>query len=309
MIASSDNCLTLESAGIRMRDLIIIRELEVPDVNEIPVLNESETDFSEQTYKVFSEIFSDYSTDGKMARENLIKFTSKATDGCYISPNDERVTSLFERYDKEKKGYILQADLIDFYRKAAISDTLRLNTVRQNLQSLGYGRDLRLQKVTGGPSSQYKSLLRYELCNHDSFGSHLRKYIEETHKKDAKINETFITTLELLTPSAGRIRQILDDPVTTLGSSKHPDLWKYDQVLLHALVFRRDDCQKLLEAIDIDFEEAQYQALLSKVINAKFIESIFDSIAMLQRQFTWSNANFENIFSALRTVEKVKGVA
>lgn len=62
------------------------------------MLNKDKTDFTPEVIKIFKEIFSNFSSDGQMNKEQLAKFTSKATDGIYCSSNDERIIKVFRDY-------------------------------------------------------------------------------------------------------------------------------------------------------------------------------------------------------------------
>lgn len=318
-VPSSENPTTLETLGVRMRDLLVVREAEVPEVVEVGVLNDNGQDFSEQTYAVFHEIFTDYSADSHMTREHLAKFTSYATDGSYCGVNDERIVGVFEKYDQEKRGYIEEKDFVDFYRNAAVANDSRLRTVRQNLQSLGYGRDLRLKRgsYAGTGGSSFKVLLRFELCNNDQFGAQLLKYIEQGDRAlgqqhaqgEGSSLETLGKLTELLSPQAARVRSLLADPLKTLQSDKHPYAWRTDLVILHALIFRNEAVCKLLEALEIEFGEEQYQALLAKVVDAGFLAHLVETIAGLQRQLGAGSGAYEYMVAGMRIVEKLVKVA
>lgn len=46
----------------------ILKELELPEKEMAPLLNSTKENFSDKALAVFSEIFSEYSTDGKMSK-------------------------------------------------------------------------------------------------------------------------------------------------------------------------------------------------------------------------------------------------
>jgi ubiquitin carboxyl-terminal hydrolase 34 len=321
-IPSSDNTITLESAGIRMRDLLIVRETELPEIIEANVLNETGDDFSETTYKVFHEIFTEYSLDSKMTQENLAKFTSNATDGSYCSVKDERITYIFDRYDTDRKGYILEENFIDFYRQAAIAGESRLLTVRKNLQSLGYGKDLRLKKANENEDAHCKQLLRYRLCVDEMFNRQLLSYVlndelglncprneYQTAKPftedKSQVKNTLYKFIELLSPNKYQITKLIEDPINIFESEKHPMLQKYNQIILHALIFKIDECQRMLRALDIDFNKNHHNSLLAKVAQPEFAECLLKQIAIIDSKFPESNWKFNLMFYGLRIIEKI----
>lgn len=311
VLSSADNILTVESAGIHNQDLLMVNEVEIPEVKEISLLNEIGSDFAEQTYKVFREIFAEYSENGRMTKEGLARFTKNATDGNYCTVTDERIVGVFERYDSDKKGYITEEDFIDFYRSAAVASEGRQRTVRQNLTSLGYGKNLRLKHGNNDHNEGLRNRLRFELCQNGEFNQQLWKFIEEHDEKgkcsrpDPKFKDTFYHLLELLPPSVNAIKQMIENPISLLANEKHPQLWKYQCILLHTLVFKEEDSRRLLNVLGIHYGQEEHLGLLAKVLDSKFIEQVFESIRWIQRSYSLNLASSENIAPALRTVEKI----
>lgn len=321
-IPSTENILTLETAGIKMRDLILVREIDVPEITEVPLLNEEGSDFSEHSYKVFHEIFTEYSHDEKMTREFMAKFTSNATDNTYCGVSDERIISVFQKYDPQNRGYISEKDFVDFYRIAACANENRQRTVRQNLQSLGYGKDLKLKRTGKDSGPLYKSLLRYELCLNENFAAQIEKYIEtyrvdQSNVKSAdrspmlsplvnyKIAENFYNFIELLPPNVGNIKKILEDPVSVASSVSHPVVWKINQIVLNALIFKRAESEKILKVFDIDYTENQHKELLVKVVQPKFVQGTLHSIGAIQKNSDLHSDNLDIAVSGMRILEKI----
>jgi len=311
VISSTDNILTVESAGIHNQDQLLVNEVEIPEIKEASLLNETGTDFAEKTYKVFHEIFADYSENGRMSKEGLANFTKNATDGSHCSVNDERVIGVFEKYDSAKRGYITEDDFIDFYRGAAVASEARQRTVRSNLTSLGYDRNLRLKHVNNNSHERIQEKLRYELCQNAEFNQQLWKFIGEHDEKgkharpDPKFKDTLYLLLELLPPGVNLIRQIIENPVSMLANEKHPQLWKYQCILLNTLIFKFEESARLLSGLGIQYGQEEHLSLLAKVLDSRLIEQIFESIRWIQRSFSLNLASSENISPALRTMEKI----
>ena len=73
--------------------------------------------------------------------------TSSATENLYCDDNDERVLSFLNRYDKDKKGFINLEEFLQFYLNCSTESNLKLHTVRNNLDSFGYNKNLELKNA------------------------------------------------------------------------------------------------------------------------------------------------------------------
>lgn len=62
------NSLTLKEVIDTDRRHFILKELELPEKEMAPLLTPDKVNFTAKALAVFAEIFSDYSTDGKMSR-------------------------------------------------------------------------------------------------------------------------------------------------------------------------------------------------------------------------------------------------
>lgn len=79
-----------------------------------------------------------------MSKEQMAKFTSKATDGIYCGPNDDRIQNVFREYANDEE-YMNFDQFISFYRDCALTSDYKLETVQNNLISLGYDSSLALK--------------------------------------------------------------------------------------------------------------------------------------------------------------------
>lgn len=74
---------------------------------------------------------------------------------------DARVVGCMEQYDKEKKGYLNEANFITFYTTACQS---KPDVVRRNLATYGYRRDLKRYDEVTVESIDVTSMPRYILA-------------------------------------------------------------------------------------------------------------------------------------------------
>lgn len=157
-----DNSKTLEELKLRMRDLLIVDEKEVLEAQEAQLLDESGKKFTPRALAVFREIFTRFSTDDRMSRQNLADFTTAATENMSCTADDPRIKHLFDRYDPNGTGTLDFDAFIEFYTESAAASEFKALTVRENLLSLGYGRDLRLRAETS--AALWTSSSRYRLA-------------------------------------------------------------------------------------------------------------------------------------------------
>lgn len=58
----------------------------------------------------------------------MAKFTSKATDGIYCGPNDDRIQNVFREYGNNEE-YLTFDQFLNFYRECALTSDYKLETV------------------------------------------------------------------------------------------------------------------------------------------------------------------------------------
>jgi ubiquitin carboxyl-terminal hydrolase 34 len=126
---------------------------------------------TEKAKKVFAEIFEEYSTNGKMDKEQCSKFAYKAMDSHNpINSNDEKIIEMFEKYDYDKDDLLDLKGFYEFYL-----DSLLLNKetiVWDNIKAFNYRYDLK--KINDNlddfnNDSDYEFMPRYILSNQQKF--------------------------------------------------------------------------------------------------------------------------------------------
>lgn len=109
---------TLEQMRFYNGDTVIVTELAVAEKPLVAILDASRN-FTPQALAVFKEIFADFSNAGKMSREDLARFTTHATDGTTCPIEDDRIVAVFQHYDTANKGFLNEAEFLQFYLTAA----------------------------------------------------------------------------------------------------------------------------------------------------------------------------------------------
>ena len=77
-----------------------------------------------------------------MSPKEIVIFICKATEFSTCLESDDRVTSFIKKYDYDGDGLIEQDGFLQFYLDSSIT---KISTVRENLKSFGYKKDLKLK--------------------------------------------------------------------------------------------------------------------------------------------------------------------
>jgi hypothetical protein len=106
---------------------------------------------SEVANIVGQEIFDRYCSTNEdglkiMNIQNLVNYTAECT-ATKCDDKDHRVVDFLKKYDLETRGYVLPDDLKQFYVDAVVKGSEL--TLRNNLENLGYGPNLKKLPVNG----------------------------------------------------------------------------------------------------------------------------------------------------------------
>ena len=297
-ISNIYNSCTLYQMKIKNKHVFEVREQEIPEVNEIAIINSETNNFSKKAILVFKEIFGVYSEDGKMRKKDLAKFTSKATDGMVCHEADDRVIGVFQKYDKENKDYLIFEEFIGFYWDCASQDTLKLSTVKRNLQSLGYGKDLRLkfEKVEQNISS-FENKIRYKLAKDNEFFEKICFYLKNEKFRNKELEDLF----QFITPNFNYLKNIFENPECNLKNiAQNNFLWNYNLVLIDSLIFNSKAIGKFVQ-----FDSQKN--LILKIYQNSFFEIILNRIENLNNDF--KEERFYNNFYPFIFLEKILKIA
>ncbi len=139
VIKDTENGRTLGELGFQTNEYIIAEKNDVKEV--IPqaelIINGK---LNEKALKIFNEWFDMYSNEeGRMTRETCSLFIRGCT-GEPATVNDERITGLFNMYDRNKDGYIEREEFLEFYETSCKT---KPGTVRENMAKHNIRADLK----------------------------------------------------------------------------------------------------------------------------------------------------------------------
>ena len=300
-ISHFENSLTFVQLNLTKKINLIIKEIELPEIEEEKILTKNCEDFSEKAKLVFKEIFERFSENEKMGRADLARFTTEATDGTICTVHDERIGYVFSSYDKEKKNYLNFEEFLTFFYDCSSKSSSKLHTVKQNLQSLGYDKSLRLKKhlKTENFVEDMKSTFRYNLAKDDEFFKSIENLVDK-----GKCFENF---LKFITPNFNFLKNLVQNPEVILKESINEEFfWKYNLVLIKTSVFNSKSITKILKYIDFDFNKEIKKNLILKIFTKSFFSILFDKISSLDNE----KENFlKEIFSPFVFLEKILKIA
>lgn len=171
-IKERDNGKSLEALGIDGTDPVKVKKREEKFVTRANLTKGKK--FTEKAQKVFEEIFTQFSEDGKMSRAKCLEFTRACLADENIKVDNYQIDGIFKDYDKEEKGYLTVDNFLHFYLKSA---NKKEGTVWRNLTELGYGPDLNTlnspAKVIEDNLIESSKLPRYLLANSTEYLSFL----------------------------------------------------------------------------------------------------------------------------------------
>ncbi len=174
-ISPKDHGKTLIERKIKNGDIFIVRNNGLSDALEKSKLLKENGDFIPRFKEVITNIFQEYSTDGKMSRIECAKFLNTAYDSNQpFEVNDYIVQNIFEKYQTDQDDNYL--DLNGFFKYFMNSIELmgRNNLIWNMLKKLGYRNDL---KRSNGPLDchiiEKEYLPRFIISSNQSYFSEL----------------------------------------------------------------------------------------------------------------------------------------
>jgi len=196
-----------------------------------------------QVIKVFNEWYDNYSTEGKMTREDCARFVKAVTNARDdIAPDDHRVNFLFNQYDIENSGFCPRDGFVSFYVDCSRKPEKKL-TVWENLKNMGYRNDLkRLDEPYEFHNIDKIVLPRYKLSHNENFFNTIF-YLQDLNESIAKEAFGFLCKI---TTNPTIYRNILDGR----------DNWEMllDAKNIYKLIYSLQIIESFLEDIEIDFE-------------------------------------------------------
>ncbi|CAD8116913.1 unnamed protein product [Paramecium sonneborni] len=215
-IKFTENGKMIKDLRLKKGEIIMVFRKQVKDIHEVNLLDGDE--LSEPAKQVFGEIFSEYSTDGKMSKEDCTRFVTGCT-GNPCSIDDANIQRTFEQYDKDKDSILTLNDFLDFYTDSART---KRTTVWLNLQTLHYRNDLIRGDRVPLPYVNAQLLPRGQIVQSQRY---LDLLFELLQNSTNEVQEKTWYLLRRLPPSPQLIKQML-----TFENIQSPTDW--DQILV-----------------------------------------------------------------------------
>lgn len=204
------------------------------EVNGIP---------TDQSMAIFNEWYDMFSTDGKMAKTDCVRFIKGVTQTREeVTPDDPRIQQLFMGYDKNNNGIIERDEFLQFYFDC-ISNPSKRKAVWDNLKSMGVRNDLKKMSDPYSMNNDDKSLLpRYQLAHNEELFNTIF-YLQDM--KDAIAKEAF-NFLLMISTNPTIYKQVLFADNKTDWSSL------LSESNIYKLIYILQIIESFLEDIDIN---------------------------------------------------------
>ncbi|CAD8119650.1 unnamed protein product [Paramecium sonneborni] len=215
-IKFTENGKMIKDLRLKKGEILMVFKKQVKEVKEMQLLDGD--NLSEQAKVAFTEIFNEFSTDGKMTKEDCTRFVTGCT-GNPCSIEDANIQRTFEQYDKDKDSILTLQDFFDFYTDSARS---KKSTVWLNLQTLHYRNDLIRGDKVPLPQINAQELPRGQIVQNQEY---LDLLFELLQNSNSQVQEKTWYLLRRLPPSPQLIKQMI-----TLENITKPTDW--DQMLV-----------------------------------------------------------------------------
>lgn len=160
-LADRYHCWTLRELGIGQGDSMQVTKRGYEySVRESLIFENKE--INPKAVRIFEAIFTRFSTDGLMSKEQCRDFTCQCVG--FSSYNDERINGIYREYDGNKDGFLERKEFVDFYIKASQD---KPSTVWDNLRNLGVSSDLTFPEEMSLPCG-FTQLPRETLANNET---------------------------------------------------------------------------------------------------------------------------------------------
>ncbi|CAD8096981.1 unnamed protein product [Paramecium sonneborni] len=176
VIFDTENGKTLRQLNIKKMDIIYISNRYINPIPKVPLVENNK--LTPAFLKVLKDIFDQYSTNEKMAIEQLSQFVMKASNSQNIQQN-QRIQQIFGQYSTNGL-YLTLNNFIAFFEDSCRQQQ-NIGNVWWNLNTLGYKNDLSLINDDNYKLDEQK-LPRYQLVQNLEFYNVMFKYLKNTDK-------------------------------------------------------------------------------------------------------------------------------
>ena len=166
-VKETDHGKTIGEFIQKRRGIVTIEKKNMDDVKKVTLAG-SDSQLTPAAVKVFGEMFNKFAKNGKMDGEGAAAFIMATTGEKHVTPDDGRITLLFDTKFKDKDGLLLAEGFAEFYRKNIVDG--REDTVWENIHVHGFRNDLKRLDEVSEKKINPSTLPRYILsCNPKAF--------------------------------------------------------------------------------------------------------------------------------------------
>lgn len=255
-IKEKHNARTLRDMRIKLGEKLISETKPVYQKTPEPVLLEGNI-LNPRAEAAFREVHRRFAPDGKMGPKDAVNFVAIVLDIPNILPEDSKVKDLFERWDRDRDGYLSEDEFFEFYRTSSMNKT---KIVKDNLKALGYGDDLVLQ--TNDEPYTEEDLARYYLIQNEALISKLFDLAE----RDDELGKTAWELFVRLPPIPHIIRRLLNFEGLESSGQKN-----WDGLIETTSVYKTMYYLYIIDYL-IEENEENSEDLLSEYIQEDFLQ-------------------------------------
>lgn len=166
-VKDTDHGKTIGEFIQRKRGVVTIEKKNMDDVKKVALVG-TDSQLTPAAKKVFGELFNKFAKNERMDPECAASFIMATTGEKSVTPDDGRITILFDTKFKDKDGLLLADGFAEFYRKNIVDG--REDTVWENIHVHGFRNDLKRLDEVSEKKINPSTLPRYILsCNPKAF--------------------------------------------------------------------------------------------------------------------------------------------
>lgn len=169
-ISSILHNITLHELDIKTNEMFSVFKLNIIDQSSRPDLLNENGEMIPKLISALTEIFKEYSENGKMSKYDCARFINVTQENVYpVTISDYAITSVFDKYDDDKDDQIDLEGFLDYF-KQKIDYGMKNGFVWSILKRLGYRNDLRkINDPEDAETINGELLLRHSISNNSSF--------------------------------------------------------------------------------------------------------------------------------------------
>lgn len=317
-----DNISTVETAGIKQCDTLLVKDREIPEVEY--EFFDNEGNFSDSLKKVFHEIFIQVAKKERISLDSMKSILMKMCTESSYDMRKSLLSAYFQKNDVDNNEHISEQAFLDYFKEIALASERGSVLIKQYLSNLGYVRTFFLKRFSIADASVDRSIFtRYQLAIDPVFYEKMLKCVSSwcssfapneinysQPKTDAEISEFDVSMehclklFDLLSPFKCHIEQAINDPVKFISDVENGVIFSYKLNILSALLFRQEFGSSLLN-FGINYDENTSFEIMKKIVSAEFLNIFFEKIQLTANMTSGDSHYFWQLCSPLKLLEKI----